>query len=451
MDKGLLAKRIPTILGLLILGGGLIAGVVLVSQQQGLGIKAGPTAQPKNVKLANISTTGFVVTWTTDAPVTGFLKYSDNPTKLSLPAGDARDQIAGNVSPYTTHYVEVTGLAPDKTYYFEIGTGSQTYDDTGKPYQVRTFTAGAPPAEDVVSGKVINTAGAGVSGAIVYVEITGSGTLAALTKSDGTYRLTLSEARDNSGKFMTYDLAKEQETIMVQAGAEGTATAITNTATDNPVPDISLGKTHNFIGGAVAPAATVTLGTISSTGFGTLSEAVAVITTAPEATFSVKLINPAGNGERLATTTPEFLGTGPVGITIKLTVQSIIQTGYATVSATGNWAWSPPDKLSVGNHTLTIQFTDALGVVQKISRDFVVLAAGDSTGLPAFTSTPSGEPTAAPTATQSGGQATPTPTPGPIPKAGVLTPTISLLIVGLGLFFSGIIWRKRLLGDEASD
>ena len=450
MGKGLLAKRIPTILGLLVLGGGLISGILLVSQRQGLGIKAGPTSQPKNVKLANVTATGFVISWTTDVPVTGFLKYSDNPAKLSLPAGDSRDQVAGSVSPYTTHYVEVTGLSPDKTYYFTIGTGSQTYDDNGKPYQVRTFVAATPPAEDVVSGKIINTAGAGVSGAIVYVEVTGSNTLTALTKSDGSYRLTLSDARDSSGKYLTYDLTKEQETVLVQAGAEGTATAITNTETDNPVPDINLGKTHNFIGGSVTPAPLSSLGNVESSGFGGLSQAAAIITQSPEATYSVKLINPASEGERLATRTPEFIGTAPVGTTIKLILQSVIQVGYATASATGNWAWSPPDSIEVGNHTLTIQYTDALGVLQTLSRSFVVLAAGDMSGLPAFTSTPSGTPTATPSGTITP-TLTLTPTTAPIPDAGVLTPTTTLLIVGLGLFFSGIIWRKWLLGEESDN
>lgn len=449
MDKGILTKRIPTILGLFLLGGGLIAGILLVGQQQGFGIKAGPTALPKNVKISNLSATGFTISWITDVPVTGFIKYSDNPTKLTLPGGDVRDQIAGSTSQYTTHYIDVTGLTGDKTYYLEIGTGSQTYNDNGKPYQIRTFTAGAVPAEDVLSGKVINAAGNGVAGAMVYVEITGSQTLSGLAKSDGSYRLTLSAARDNNGKFITYDKAKEPVTILVQAGAEGTATAITNTTNDNPVSDITLGKTHNFAGGEVA--ALPTIGTVSSAGFGSLSEAAAPT----EAAGNVKVLNPVENGERIATTTPEFLGTAPVGITIKLTVESSVQVGYATASATGNWAWSPPSRLEPGNHTLTVEYTDALGVLQRISRSFVVLAAGDTGGLPAFTATPSGTPTTAPTptATPSGtifptpvATETPEATPGSIPNAGVLTPTLTLLIVGLGLFFSGIIWRKRLMG-----
>lgn len=447
MERGLLAKRIPTILGLLILVAGLVAGILLVGQRQGLFTRAGPTSTPKNVKISNLSSTGFAISWTTDVPVTGFIKYSDNPTNLTLPAGDSRDQVAGSVSPYTTHYVEVSGLTADKTYYFEIGTGSQTYNDSGKPYQVRIFPTATTPPEDVVSGKVLNAAGTGVSGAIVYVELTGSGTLSALTRNDGTFRLNLSLARDKTGKFLTYDVARDSLTILVQAGTDGTATAITNTARDNPVPDITLGKTHNFADGQATSAVISDTEEVSSTGFGALGEAI--LAESPEATLSVKLLNPATKDEQLATTTPEFLGTGPVGVTIKIIVQSDPQTGYATVSASGNWSWSPPDRLDPGTHTITLEFLDALGVLQRFSRSFVVLAAGQSGGLPAFESTPSATPTATvsatPTATISATPTvSPTATPSGIPDAGVLTPTMTLLFVGIGLFFVGVIWKKRL-------
>mgnify|MGYP001572119232 FL=1 len=122
-------KKIPTILAVLVLIGGLVGGIILVGRSQLLSIKAGPTAVPRNIKVVNLGSTGMTVTWTTDTPVVGLIKYSENPAKLSLPAGDVRDQKTGVTSAFTTHYVDVVGLKPDKTYYFEIGSGGSTYND----------------------------------------------------------------------------------------------------------------------------------------------------------------------------------------------------------------------------------------------------------------------------------------------------------------------------------
>lgn len=431
MKNNVLAKRIPTFLGLLILIGGLVAGIVLVGQKQGLGIKAGPTATPKDVKISNRGSSGFTVSWNSDVPVTGFLKYSDNPTNLTLPAGDQRDQIAGSTNQYTTHYVDVTGLSADKTYYFEIGSGSQMYNDSGKPYQIRTAPSAAVPVEDVISGKIVTAAGTGSSGAMVYVEITGAETLSALTKTDGTWRLALSNARNSNGDYVAYDKTKETVTIFVQAGTAGTATAITNTANANPVPEITLGKTHNFATGEVSPVISGLTGGTAGSGFATLSD----LSQAPEATYSVKLANPATAGDSLATQLPEFLGTAPAGTTIELILDTTGQSGMATASAMNSWSWSPTIKLSLGNHSIKLKFKEN-GVDAEFSRDFVIVATGMG-GLPAFSATPSATPTVTVTAT-------PTATSGGLPTAGILTPTYALLIVGISLFISGIIWRRRL-------
>ncbi len=436
MKNNIFSKRIPTIFGLLILVGGLIAGILLVSQRQGLTTQAGPTAQPKNVRIANVGSGGYTVSWTSDVPVTGFLKYSDNPTRLTLPAGDTRDQISGTTNQYTTHYVDVTGLSADKTYYFEIGSGSQTYNDGGRPYQVRTTAQAAAPPEDVISGKIVTAAGTGAGGAMVYAEITGAQTLSTLTNTDGSWRIALSNARNAGGNFVAYDQATETITNFVQAGTSGTATAITNTATDNPVPEITLGKTHNFATGEVAPIISDLSGGEPTDGFATLSD----LSQAPEATYSVKLLNPSTEGESLATQTPEFLGTGPVGTAIKLILDTSGQSTTATVAASGAWSWSPPIKLSLGSHTIKLQFKEN-NIDSEFSRGFVIVAAGTG-GLPAFTATPSATPTATATGTP-----TPTATSGGLPVVGILTPTYALFIVGIGLFVAGVVWKRKILAD----
>ncbi len=458
-DRGLMKKRIPTILGFVILIAGLVAGVYLVGQQQGFFTKAGPTSVPKNVKITNRGSSTYTVSWTTDVPVTGFVKYSDNPSRLTIPAGDTRDQVTGTSSPYTTHYVDVTGLSADKTYYFEIGSGSTTYNDDGKPYQVRTAVAGVAPTEDVMSGKVLTAAGAGAAGAMVYVELTGSELLSTLTKSDGTFRLALSNARNKQGKFLTYDKTKETISITVQAGANGSATAITNTTTDNPTPEITLGKTHNFVGESLAnlPINSLSSTTSSSTKSGSFKVAEET-TLVNDAGLEVKLLYPAAEGERVYTTTPEFIGTGPEGRNIALSLNTIpLQTASATPSSNGNWAWSPNGSLDLGFYTLTWEFKNSQGVTTKTSRGFEIASASAGIGglLPAFTATPTATPTIASPSAEPTPEyvASPTATPmatgsasesGTLEEVGVLTPTIALLMMGIGLFFAGSYWNKKL-------
>jgi hypothetical protein len=371
---------------------------------------------------------------------------------MTLPAGDIRDQIAGNTTQYTTHFVEVTGLSPDKTYYFEIGSGSVMYNDSGKPYQVRTAPTASIPLEDVTSGKVLSANNAGVGGALVYAEITGAETLGTITKNDGTFRIALSNARDKTGKFLTYDKAKENITVFVQAGTAGTATALTNTATDNPVPDITLGKTHNFAGGDFVPeiVSNISSGTntASTSGFSNITEssssnlAAAITTAPPEATYSVKMTYPLNNDEKIATTSPMFLGTGPIGTLLNISVDKTgtnLFSGIATVSASGKWQLLSSKILTLGKHNIDLSWKE--GVTNySFKRTFEIVA--NIGGLPSFTATASATPT--PTASDVGRTTMPATVSG-IPEPGVLTPTLSLLIVGIGMFISGIYWRKKLL------
>lgn len=397
-NSGLLTKRIPTVVGLLILIGGLVAGVVLVNRQQNTGVKAGPTSSPKNVKITNLGTNTFSTSWTTDTPVTGFIKYSENPAKITTPAGDLRDQISGSAQSYTNHYVNITGLKTDTTYYFVIGSGPQSYNDDGKPFQVRTGSQVIPPPEDVVSGKIINSAGEPSNGAIVYLDVEGGQSLSTVTKNDGTWRINLASSRTKEGQVLTYDKEKTILSIFVQSGVNGTATAITNTSKDNPVPDIVLGKNQSFID-TVAPLSEQQAAEVAKVGEGfktlanTPSQSIDVALPS-EATGSLQIINPAINGEMVATSSPELKGKALPGTDIQITVNSAIeQTVMIKADSEGLWSWTPPQGLEPGLHTMTISYQDENGVVQKIERNFTVLAADAGAGLPAFTATPSATPT----------------------------------------------------------
>ncbi len=437
--SGLMNKRIPTLLGILILVGGLVAGVILVNMRQGIESKAGPTESPKNVKVSNLGSTTFSVSWTTDVPLTGLIKYSEDPAKITTPAGDSRDQISGTSQGYTNHTVNVTGLGANKTYYFLIVSGSGSYDDTGKPFQVRTTAQVVAPPEDVIFGKVVGISGEAINGAIVFVEADGSTALSTITRTDGTWRLNLANARDKEGKVLTYDPKTTLLSIFVQAGSAGTATAITDTSKRAPVPDIVLGKNQSFVDGGSITAGLVATEAAVAKGAGfKLVEVQLSSSEQMEATSAVKILNPAVNGEVIATDIPLFRGKAPTGSTVKLTVDTpSTLTQIVTSDIDGNWMWTSPQSLSQGAHILSAEFTDSASTTQTISRTFTVLSLS---GLPAFTATPS----AVITATPSAATTMPPTTSEELEDAGSLATSLALVLLGIGLIIFGRYSKQRL-------
>lgn len=441
---GLLNKRIPTLLGILILIGGLVAGVILVNSRQGIESQAGPTESPKNIRITNRGSTTFSVSWTTDIPLTGLVKYAEDPTKIITPAGDARDQISGTSQGYTNHSVNITGLGANKTYYFLIVSGSGTYDDNGKPFQMRTMAQVISPPEDVVFGKVVGVNSEAVNGAIVFVEAEGGEALSSITRTDGTWRLNLANARDKAGKVLTYDPQNTLLSIFVQAGSAGTATAITDTSKDAPVPDIVLGKNQSFVDTVSLAAnllATESGATSAGAGFQlvlTQLEQSELL----EATSAVKILNPAVNGEIIATDLPEFRGKAPTDMTLKLSVKSPEIVQIVTADIEGNWKWTPPQRLAQGAQMFTVQYTDSVNQLQTITRTFTVLASGD---LPAFTATPSATPSVTETITPTPTVVTTMPETDSeeLEDAGGLQTSIGLAILGICLLIFGRVYKHK--------
>jgi hypothetical protein len=256
--------------------------------------------------------------------------------------------------------------------------------------------------------------------------------------------------------YVDYDPENEVIEIFVQANNK-TASAITTTDNDAPVPTIVLEKSYDFRDEASPEKETEVI----ESGFILESELAT-----PSAVLSV--INPQDE-ETLSTQKPMFFGKAPAGKEITIEVESPKYSGTATTGEWGDWNWSPPEDLEPGEHTLTVSYLDGEGSLQKIIRSFVVLAAEDSS-LPAFTATPSATPTeestptaiptspALPTATPAV-EPSPTPTtglgvtPSPTPTSGVTAtvpgqeitpgvfgPTFIVFILGVVLLGGGFIW-----------
>jgi hypothetical protein len=449
--------RLPTILGLLLVLGAIAGGVVLIKQGPTLFLKASPALTPNQLKVTNIGESSFTVSWLTDQATSSFIKYgADN--NLTFTAADDRDQLSGKTSEFSTHHITAKNLKPSTNYFFKIGSGGKIFDNNGQPYQLTTAPAskGSPPPNDVAYGTVVDQNSNPVEGTIIYLSLANANPASTLTKSSGSWVIPLNLVRSaDLSSWASYDKDASIEEIFVQAGSLGTATVVATTKNDSPMPKIILGQNFDFR--QVAEEKPQTQPNLTPTPEATETSKFAVeptaTTSASTSSAQIKILNPEQD-EKINTQKPEILGTGPIGKTLTITVQSpATYSGQVKTDSKGNWQWTPPSNLEPGEHTITASYTDEKGILQKITRSFTVLAAGDSQ-LPAMTATPSSQASPSPTPTTKIASPSPTPTStisgrvsmpsteGGVPTSGYLTPTFLVSIMGISLIFFGLVLKK---------
>jgi hypothetical protein len=460
----------PTILGVLVAIGGLAAGLWLVQKQMGQSVAASAEEQPREIRITNISDSGFVVSWLTNKAVSGYLQYGEGKNDNDMVVSDERDQEKGAIELYFTHYVVIKGLKPSTSYRFKIGSGKSTLGGPdGQPYRVTTGPQlGTTPAADVAYGQVTTEGGDPAEGAIVYLEMEGVQPQAALVKQSGNWVIPISTARSTDlADFAKYDPQSTRISISVQDATLGTAQAVVTAKNDSPVPGIKLGGTYDFIAASTAVSPTKQ----------------------PESKFSDKpLPTPARSvdtggltvvspitGEKLNTDKPVIIGKAPAGTEVTIEIHSDTTiTGTVTSDKTGAFTFPVPTNLAPGVHTMTISAI-VNGVRRTVIKSFTVYALGEST-VPAFTATPSAtlaiKPTATPTVTIKPTvkptilptmtlipTAKPTLKPTATPTVEVVFPstnsatpvtgstdfTILMLALGAGLTVSGLWWYKRVV------
>lgn len=160
----------------------------------------------ETVLVTNLTDVGFTVVWRSPQKVDGYVKYGTSKTALTEEVWDVRDGLSTRGT-YFPHSVESKRLDPDTTYYFEIYSGQEKYDNGGQMYSVTTFsTLGSPPPFDTRSGSVSNVSNpgdwiivakivdddeAGTSGSSKYVST--------IPDDTGSWILTVGDVRSEDG------------------------------------------------------------------------------------------------------------------------------------------------------------------------------------------------------------------------------------------------------------
>jgi len=420
-------RKIPTIIGIITLVFSLATAVIFVQYKQLFRLGAVGSSTPKDVRVSNISKDSFSISWLTDTATLGYVAYGETQNNFNQ---NQKEKVS---TPGYTHLAKISNLKSQTTYYFKINSGGKDYDNNRIPWQGLTTNEVDTPLKSIlVSGNVITASGNPSQNSLVYISFGGK-LLSTLTSQNGTWVIPISAEIDGVDTLLE---------ISVLAGLGEITSAQIYPQSAKPVPTMILGQTYDFKSlppsqESDIPQATIGIPEESSPSSGfNIPENIA----SPSAK-TVTLSN-IEESETITNTKPEFLGKGPSGTKLQITVESDPVTGQAVISKSGDWNWEIPRDLSPGEHKITISWKDAAGITRTLTKNFIVQAAEG----PAFVSTPSATPTqsATPTATPKL-TATPTSTASafPVPDSGSLTPTIFLSIMGIGLIaFSFLLWRK---------
>jgi hypothetical protein len=355
-------KRIPTLFGILIITIGVAVTTFLVNQGVLLKSNAMPTEQPQNVRITNITDNSFSVSYETDSQVIGSLNYGKD-NKLGQQALDDRDQQTGSLASHSIHNITARDLDPQTKYYFSITSGQNNYTNGDKLFEVITGSniSDSPPNQNPIGGKITLIDGTAPKEAIIYVTADNSQVVSTLAKADGTYILPLNALRTNDlASYYTFPASGIIKMLIL--GDSLTSNASLSINQINPIPTIILSKNYDF----KQSQSSTQIIPDTSTSFPSFSS-----------TSSASQILVLKKNQEFTDQKPVFKGAALPDETVNITIHSD-QAIQATVKTDtkGNWNYRPTSNLTPGNHTITVQTKNSLGILQTITQSFVVYASG---------------------------------------------------------------------------
>lgn len=411
MIRRLFNLKIPSLLGILLLLGGVGVTSMLVDRGVIFEGRAAPDKTPTNIAITNVTPTEFTVMYTTTESVTGSLQYGTKEEGSSV-AMDDRDQQTGRTTASTIHHITVRNLSPETTYFFSILSGGDLFKNNDAAYEVTTAPSleGTPPEAKAITGSVIFPATLPKQDLLILFSSDTLQQRSALVAPDGSYTIPMTGIRTQD--LSDYASLTESTTgnLVVLSPAAASHATVLLEHTD-PVPLITFGQSYDF-----------TLSTEPLTADATASGSAGQTFPQTAATGegpAIQITSP-DEAETFTDQQPVFSGKALPGENVDITIHSD-QTTSATISvkADGTWQFRPPAPLNPGNHTITIKTRDLTGTLREFTRSFTVYAQGSQ-----FIE-PSVSPTRTPTPTLAAAEPTATETPEPTQAAPTATPTLT--------------------------
>ena len=419
MKKTIWDKRIPTLLGMLLI----VVGIGLTSFLVNKGIiltgHANPTTNPQNVRITNITDNSFTVSYNTEAQVIGSLTYGKDQN-LGQTALDDRDQQAESLVSHKIHSITVRNLSPVTKYFFSITSGQDKFLNNDVPFEAVTGTniANAPSEQKPIVGNVVMSNGNAPEEGIIYITTDNSQVISSLLKSDGTYLIPLNSVRGQDlASYLDYSTVN---TLKMLVFGDGLSSNVSLSISQiNPVPTITLSQNYDFATGTQPVAS-------SSAQQNTIESFPSPKPNTNNSNVQEPEITTPKENQAFSDQQPLLKGTAEPNEIVNITINSDTPIqAKVTADANGNWSFRPSSPLAPGNHTITIITKGANGILRTITQSFTVFAAGSQVNPvanpPTATPTPLATPTPSPSPSAA---ATPTPSPTLTPTT-IPTPTIT--------------------------
>lgn len=160
----------------------------------------------KTVEIVNLTDTGFTVVWISQIKEQGYIQYGTSKDSLTNKVYDERDGLTTKGT-YYTHSVSISRLQPETTYYFEVVSGDETYNNQEQKFSANTFaTLSSPPPFDSVSGIITDMPDHGEVILTAYIEdkdesgSTGKSLkMSTLVDENGKWILSIADSRTSDG------------------------------------------------------------------------------------------------------------------------------------------------------------------------------------------------------------------------------------------------------------
>ncbi|HET9946578.1 MAG TPA: hypothetical protein VFQ63_00805, partial [Patescibacteria group bacterium] len=240
-------KKIPGILGVMILIVGVVVTTFLALKTTNLFQHAAPSENPNDIRITNITDSSFTVTYRTDTPVPGSVSLTSSQDPNPSVILDDRDQLSGTPHAYGVHSLTAKNLSPQTTYSFSIISGTTTFLNNGNPFAVSTAAtiSAKPTTQPPAAGRILTAQGNKPDEALIYITSPDGQLVSTLIKPSGLYILPLNTLRTKDlSSYAT--LSPETPLEILVETAQETAHAKVSAGNTNPVAPMTLSEDYDF-------------------------------------------------------------------------------------------------------------------------------------------------------------------------------------------------------------